>query len=154
MSESAANLAYGRPIVLEDGPFKGWTTWGGGADPYETLLGPFCYRVEADGSAISAFQPDQRHLNGAGALHGGCLMSFADFSLFSIAHTQLSEGVNSVTLTMNSEFIAAGDCDGWVIARGEVLRETRSVVFIRGLLTQRDKPLLSFSGTLKKITPR
>ena len=150
MTETTANNAYGTPIVLEEGPFAGWTTWGHGADPYETMLGPFCFKAE-NGRAIAAFQPEKRHLNGAGFIHGGCLMSFADFSLFAIAHAQLKEDVNSVTLTMNSEFIAAGDTDGWVQATGDVMRETRSIVFIRGVLTQRDRPLLSFSGTLKKL---
>jgi uncharacterized protein (TIGR00369 family) len=148
---SEPNDAYGRPRTLTEGPFAGWTTWSEGADPFETHNGPFVFRVEEDGRAVAAFQPERKHLNGAGAIHGGALMSFADFSLFAIAHAQLKDDVNSVTLTMNSEFVGAGDLDGWVTARGDVLRETRSIVFIRGLLVQRDRPLLAFSGTLKKL---
>ena len=138
------------PTVLTDGPFAGWSTWGGGADPYETLLGPFCFRVDA-GRVRCAFQPRRDHLNGGGAMHGGALMSFADFSLFAIAHNAL-RGAKAVTLTCNSEFLSAGDSVTVVEATGEVLRETRSLIFVRGLVTQASRPLLAFSGTLKKIS--
>jgi len=148
-----ANQAYGRTRELTEGPFKGWRSWYGEAsgDPFETHIGPLCYKVEPDGSVISAFLPERQHMNGAGAIHGGALMSFADFALFAIAHNMLKDGVSSVTLTMNSEFIAAGKEGVIVYAHGEVLKETRSLVFIRGLLKQDGKAIFAFSGTLKKL---
>jgi uncharacterized protein (TIGR00369 family) len=139
----------GAPIVVTEGSFRGWTTWSAGADPYETAIGPFYFRMDGE-KARCAFEPRRDHLNGGGAIHGGALMSFADFALFAIAHNALA-GTKTVTLTMNSEFIAAGDLSGMVEAQGEVLRVTRSLVFVRGLLTQVSRPLLAFSGTLKKI---
>jgi uncharacterized protein (TIGR00369 family) len=148
-AEGAADVT--EPTIIQDGPFAGWTTWSNGADPYETVVGPFCFRVE-DGHARCAFQPRAQHLNGGGTIHGGLLMSFADFALFAIAHNAL-RGDRAVTLTCNSEFVSAGNLSGIVEARGEVLRETRSLVFVRGLVTQADRTLLAFSGTLKKIAP-
>ena len=139
-------------VTLTEGPFAGWTTWSGGSDPYETLIGPFYFRQE-DGQARCVFEPKRHHLNGGDAIHGGCLMSFADFSLFAIAHNALRDS-RAVTMTFNSEFIGAGGLDEWVEARGEVVRDTRSVVFVRGIVTQAERPLLSFSGTLKKIARR
>lgn len=138
------------PYLETSGDFAGWLTWGKGGDPYETLTGPYYFRVDA-GVAHAAFQPRRDHLNGSGAVHGGALMTFADFSLFAIAHKALEGGVRAVTLTCNCEFIAAGDLDGAVEARGEVLRDAKSMIFVRGVVTQRDRALLAFSGTLKKI---
>jgi len=135
--------------LITDGPFAGYSTWSGGADPYETVIGPFVFKI-VDGKARCAFEPRRDHLNGGGTIHGGCLMSFADFSLFAIAHNAL-RGAKAVTLTCNSEFIGAGNLDAWVEAEGEVLRETRTLIFVRGLVTQGSRPLLAFSGTLKKI---
>ncbi len=83
-------------------------------------------------------------------MHGGALMSFADFALFAIAHSAL-RGAHAVTLTCNSEFLGPGGLDGAIEAEGDVLRETRSLVFVRGLLTQSSRPVLAFSGALKKI---
>jgi uncharacterized protein (TIGR00369 family) len=124
-------------------------TWGGGSDPFETANGPYCFKTE-NGVVRSAFQPRHEHLNGGGTVHGGALMSFADFALFSIAHKALG-GAKAVTLTFHAEFLAPGGLDGLIEARGEVLRETRTIVFVRGLVTQVSRPLLSFSGTLKKM---
>lgn len=149
MAAEGTSAGYTGAIELKEGPFAGWMTWGAGSDPFETANGPFCFKVE-DGVARSAFQPRREHLNGGGAIHGGALMSFADFALFAIAHSVLGD-VRAVTLSFSSEFISAGNLDAWVEARGEVLRETRSIIFARGLVTQASRPLLSFSGTLKKI---
>lgn len=143
------NYPYGAPSQVMDGPLKGWTTWGRGADPFETMAGPFCF-VSAEDGVRCAFEPRREHLNGAGALHGGALMSFADFSLFALAHNVL-QGVKAVTLTCNCEFLAAGGVEGLVEARGEVLRQTRSLIFARGLVSQNTRALLAFSGTLKKM---
>lgn len=139
-------------VTLTEGPFAGWTTWSGGSDPYETLIGPFYFRQE-EGRARCVFEPQRHHLNGGGFIHGGCLMSFADFALFAIAHKVLAGG-HAVTMTFNSEFIDAGAPGEWVEAQGEVVRETRSIIFVRGTMTQTARPLLSFSGTLKKIARR
>jgi len=137
------------PTVVADGPFAGWSTWSGGSDPFETVNGPFYFRNDA-GRVTSAFPPRREHLNGGGTIHGGALMSFADFTLFAIAHDLLA-GERAVTLTFSSEFIGAGDLSDVIEAHGEVLRATRSVIFVRGLVTQVSRPLLAFSGTLKKI---
>ncbi len=149
-AEGAGQTPASQPLVLREGPFAGWTTWSNGADPYESAIGPFCFRVGEDDGAECAFEPKPHHLNGGGTIHGGALMSFADFALFAIAHNALRDA-KAVTLTCNSEFIGAGKLGDIVEARGEVLRETRSLLFVRGLVTQASRPLLAFSGTLKKI---
>ncbi len=140
------------PTLIKEGPFAGWSTWSSGADPYETAIGPFCYRVEGE-RVRCAFEPKPHHLNGGGTIHGGALMSFADFALFCIAHKELAN-TKAVTLTCNSEFLTAGGLHGVVEAEGEVLRATRTMIFVRGLVTQTSHPLLAFSGTLKKIEDR
>lgn len=152
--EAGGENTFEGPVVLTEGPFAGWSTWSKGADPYETAIGPFCFKLNGE-QAISAFQPRRDHLNGGGTIHGGLLMSFADFSLFAIAHNAL-RGAKAVTLTCNSEFLSGGTLDGVVESTGEVLRETRTLIFVRGIVTQVGRPLLAFSGTLKKIetTPR
>jgi acyl-coenzyme A thioesterase 13 len=152
MSADGAGDAPVQPVILKEGPFAGWNTWSAGGDPYETAIGPFCYRLD-DGRVRCAFEPRREHLNGGGAIHGGALMSFADFALFCIAHKELA-GAKAVTLTCNSEFLKAGVTGHIVEAHGEVLRDTRTLIFVRGLVTQLSHPLLAFSGTLKKIEER
>lgn len=144
------DIGYGAPVELTEGPFKGWLTWGDGRDPFETLVGPLVFRTEADGTQRAAFLPERKHLNGGGAIHGGALMSFADFALFGIAH-QVLQDTFAVTVTFNAEFVGAGREGEVIEAHGRVIRATKSLVFVQGTLVQGGDTLLAFSGTLKKI---
>ncbi len=150
MSDTEKKGGYGAPIELTEGPFKGWLTWGDGHDPFETLVGPLVFRVEPDGRSRAAFKPEKKHLNGGGVIHGGALMAFADFALFGLSHTAL-QGAFAVTVTFNAEFVGAGAAGDIVEAEGRVVKQTRSLVFVQGVLSQGDAPILAFSGTLKKI---
>jgi acyl-coenzyme A thioesterase PaaI-like protein len=141
---------YGEPQALTSGPFAGWLSWGEGLDPFETLCGPLCFRTEAEGRVRAAFQPETKHLNGGGVVHGGALMTFADFSLFALAHAVLG-GQHAVTVTMNCELAGAGTLDGPIYAEGHVARDTRSLVFVQGRLEQNNATIMTFSGVLKKL---
>ncbi|KAF0181278.1 MAG: thioesterase family protein [Alphaproteobacteria bacterium] len=150
MSEKEKVGGYGAPIELTEGPFKGWLTWGDGHDPFETLVGPLVFRTEPDGRSRAAFMPEKKHLNGGGVIHGGALMSFADFALFGLSHEAL-KGAFAVTVTFNAEFVGAGAPGAMVEAEGRVVKQTKSLVFVQGVLSQGGQPILAFSGTLKKI---
>jgi uncharacterized protein (TIGR00369 family) len=140
----------GAARVITEGEWAGWSTWSSGDDPYETAIGPFCFKAAADGAVRCAFAPDAHHLNNSGAIHGGALMSFADFSLFALAQSALN-GAQAVTVTCNCEFLSPGSTGAPIEAEGEVLRATRSMIFVRGIVRQLDKPLLAFSGSLKIV---
>jgi uncharacterized protein (TIGR00369 family) len=142
----------GREVVAGVGEWEGWTLVRGG-DPFEDLSGPFYVRDEADGRRRSAFRAEAKHLNGSGALHGGCLMTFADFSLFMIAHEALKD-MESVTVSLNGEFVGPARQGDLIESTGEVVRAGRSLVFIRGIISTGGQPMLSFSGVVKKLRPR
>ena len=93
-------------------------------------------------------------MNGLGHMHGGCMMSFADFSLFGIADDVLDEESSAVTVTLNSEFIGGAQVGDLMEARGEVIRAGRSIIFIRGIVTANGEPCLNYSGTIKKTRRR
>ncbi len=127
---------------------QGFWTWGS-EDPFEDHIGPFYFRQEEDGSYRCAFVSERRHLNGGGMLHGGLLMSFADFALFAIARDHL-EGMG-VTVAFNSEFVAAGPANALIEATGEVTKAARSILFVRGKIFSGDTTIMTFSGIIKKI---
>lgn len=134
--------------VAEPGPFQGWLTWAG-LDPWETRTGPFHFRAEPDGIRC-AFLVEQRHLNLMGAVHGGCLMTFADFALFAIAYPVIG-GSPAVTVSLQGDFVAAAGEGDRIEATGEVVRAGRSLVFVRGLLHVAGRSILNFSGIIKKL---
>lgn len=135
-------------ITNDDLVEDGYQTWGS-VDPFEDLIGPFFYKKMEDGSYRSAFVSEDRHLNGGGMLHGGLLMSFADFALFVIAKDHLEN--MAVTVGFNSEFVSAGKRDALIEASGEVTKATGSLLFVRGKIFSGDQTILTFSGILKKI---
>jgi len=118
-------------------------------EPFEMLIGPFYLKEEADGTYSSAFIAEEKHTNAMGAVHGGLLMSFSDFSLFSIARNHVKQ--DCVTVGFNSEFITAAKVGDIVKSSGEILRATRSLIFVRGTLYTTENTILSFSGVLKRI---
>ena len=82
--EILENTYISKLITVTDGEWAGWQCYPGG-DPFEDLAGPFYYRVDADGRKVCAFRAERKHMNGGGFMHGGCVMTFADFCLFVIA---------------------------------------------------------------------
>lgn len=145
-----SETAYGVPQPVTEGPFAGWMTWGLGTDPFETANGPFYLRREADGSMTGGFLPETRHLNAGGMIHGGALMTFADFALFAHALDALDQQ-QGVTVAFNGEFVGAGAAGAIVTSTGEVVRATRSLIFVRGLLRQNDAVIFAYTGIIKKL---
>ena len=150
MDGSDAQAAW-TPREVGEGEWAGWRLWSG--DPFERLAGPFYSRREPDETMVCAFRAEEKHMNGAGFMHGGCLLTFADFALFCFAEQAIA-GVRSVTASLNAEFVDAARIGELIEARGEVIRDARSMVFVRGLLTAAERPLMSFSGIIKKTRPR
>ncbi len=142
---------YDGMAQCENGEFAGWRYWDG--DPFERQSGPFYMRREADGSYASAFRTQDRHMNGAGFLHGGCLMTFADFALFSIATDALGEDAG-VTMNLSGDFLGAAGPGALLEARGEVTRGGGKTIFVRGLVTADSEPALSFTGIIRRLTKR
>lgn len=136
------------PVTIESGEWAGWINWPDEPFEYETA-GPFYFRHDEKGP-VAAFRAERKHMNGAQVMHGGCLMTFADFALFAIANKEMDGGYG-LTVAFTSEFLDGPKVGEWVEARGEVLRAGRSLVFVRGIVTADGRPCLNFSGTLKKV---
>lgn len=90
-------------------------------------------------------------MNGAGFMHGGCLMTFADFALFAIATDELN-GCDAVTMNLSSDFLGAVANGALVEARGEVTRGGGKTIFVRGMITGDGDPALSFTGIIRRFS--
>jgi uncharacterized protein (TIGR00369 family) len=116
-----------------------------GASVYSRHIGPSYARPEEDGvTMITPTLP--RMCNSGGALHGGFMMSFADSAVTRAAgHVT---GMAPTTVSFAAEFLAAGTPTAPLMTRVETPRHGRSLAFLRGLLEQNGKPLLSYSATI------
>src|SRR3954453_6214713 len=88
---------------VTEGEWAGWNYYPGG-DPFEDLAGPFYCRIDQDGQRLCAFRAEPKHMNGGKFMHGGCVMTFADFALFWLAREAI-QGQSSVTATFNCELV-------------------------------------------------
>ena len=141
-----------RLTQVTEGEWAGWACYPGG-DPYEDLSGPFYFKADPDGRPRCAFRAERKHLNGGGFLHGGCVMTFADFSLFVIGREAIADA-RTVTATFNGEFVGTAHEGDLVECTGEVVKAGRSMVFLRGLIESGGEPVMSVSAVLKKVGQR
>ena len=120
------------------------------ASVYSRHIGPSYARKEVDGATL--VQPTLPHMcNSGGVLHGGYMMSFADSAVTRAAG--LVTGMAPSTVSFAAEFLAAGTATSPLVTRVEVPRHGKSLAFLRGLLEQDGKALLSYSATIK-LRPR
>jgi acyl-coenzyme A thioesterase PaaI-like protein len=136
--------------VGTEGEFAGWRTWS--RDNFETHNGPFWHRIDDNGRIRCAFRVEKKHLNGAGNVHGGCFMAFADYCLFAIASPVLQGP--GVTVSFACDFIDAGREGELIEGSGEITRAGGSLIFLRGELKSGDRLVFTFSGTIKRIKRR
>lgn len=133
----------------------GWLIWEV-ADPTRfnrAVLGKLLARREGERSARLRMFPERHHSNLLDNVHGGITMSLADICLF--ATTQLVTGadtIGAVTIEMSTHFLGAGRVGVPLDAVGEVLRETRRLVFLRGVVEQEGELTASFSATIRKMS--
>ena len=77
-------------------------------------------------------------------------MSFADYSLC-LAGIDGELGVNVLTVSCNNEFIAPAVEGDLITGRCEVLRQGRSLIFVRCTLSVDGKHVLNSSGVVKRF---
>jgi uncharacterized protein (TIGR00369 family) len=120
------------------------------ASAYSRHIGPIYIKAETEGA--SALQPTlPRMCNSGGALHGGYMMSFADSAITRAA--ALVTDMAPSTVSFAAEFLSAGDTSSPLSTRVEIPRRGKSIAFLRGLVEQNGRGLLSYSATMM-LRPR
>ena len=133
------------------GAWAGWYNYQP-SDAFEDHTGPFYCKPDSagvDAGVVCGFLPEVKNCNAGGNVHGGAVMTFADYALFMIAGG-MDAAVHGVTVTCNVEFVDSAEPGKLLTARGEVVRAGFSMVFVRGIISDGDRPVTVFSGTLKK----
>lgn len=133
------------PALHDPAASDGWKTMP--ASDYPALIGPFLARRDGDGWRYG-FVAEQRHLNLGGVVHGGMLVSFADDALgATVFHAAGRKPCTTVQL--NTQFIAPVRLGELVEVRAEILRQTRTVVFVRGALEVAGRTVVHADGVWK-----
>jgi acyl-coenzyme A thioesterase PaaI-like protein len=138
----------------------GWISWNiTDQRRFNALLEPLAVRVEPQQIAGMPrgrlrMHPTLQHSNLGDAVHGGVTLGLIDIALFAvpIQHGLLGDGF-SVTLDLNTQFIGAGRLGEPLDCVVEIVRTTRRLMFLRGLVVQGPDDghvVASFTGTVRK----
>lgn len=117
------------------------------------LVGPL-YTRRIDGSVPGiqlGFRVEQRHCNPMGILHGGMMATFCDMLLPISAHV-LSPDIGErflPTISLQLDYLAGSPLGAWVQGEAQLLRATRTLVFLQGLVKADDTPVARVSGVFK-----
>ncbi len=135
----------------EDPDHPGWHSWQlKDATRYNGFLGKLIVRRE-DGKARVRMFPQRVHSNLQDAVHGGTTLGFIDVALFAASRMfGLIEAGTAVTLDLSTQFIGSGRMGQPLDAEVELLRETRRLIFMRGLVVQGPDTIAAFAGTIRK----
>jgi uncharacterized protein (TIGR00369 family) len=120
-------------------------------DKAEDSIGPFFFFME-DEHPRTAFRVQTRHCNAHDSVHGGILMTFADYTLCLGANGGASESV--ATVSCNNEFTAPAHNGDLIQGRAKVIKRGGSMVFVRCELLVDETVVLMSSAVIKRIRPR
>jgi len=99
----------------------------------------------------AGFRVEQRHCNPMDICHGGMLASFADMLLPMTVHRKSAQvGWRFLpTISLQVDYLAPAPLGAWVQGEADVLRVTKSLVFVQGRVESDGVPCLRVSGIFK-----
>jgi uncharacterized protein (TIGR00369 family) len=117
------------------------------AGAFMALAGPLWARQEGEAWAYGVLAAAQ-HLNPAGVVHGGLLASLMDHALSAIAW-EAADRAPCVTLQLDTHFLSPALPGELIEARGQVLRRSAGLVFLRGGLNVGERSVLAAQALMK-----
>ena len=119
-------------------------------DGFVAVNGPLYTRRFEAGIQVG-FRVEDRHTNPMKICHGGMLASFADMLLPMTAHHLCAEAKGRFlpTISLQIDYLSQAPLGAWVQGEAQVLRVTRSMIFMQGLLTADAVTVARVSGIFK-----
>lgn len=115
--------------------------------------GPFWMRKSDAGRELGLIVDTHHANNHIGTLHGGVVMTFADIGLGSCVSDAIG-GVPSVTVSLQTQFVSVARLGAFLTCEAEIVRKTKQLVFVRGLILADGKTIASAEGMWKVLEPR
>lgn len=125
----------------------GWKTMKGPG--FSSLVGPIWAKRDGEGWRYG-FLAEDKHENRQGAVHGGMLMTFADHAIGFVAWEAAGRR-KCVTMQLENQFLAAVKNGDFVECDTEIVRAAKTVIFLRGVLKVKGRPVMAATGIWKVI---
>ena len=127
--------------------------------PYTEMIGPLYDQLydlpddpEHDSEHCRGFRVLDGHLNNAGIIHGGMMMSFAD-TVLGRAAGSVGSGL-AVTVHMTTDFLGPAHLGDWVEGTATIVRQTRTLIFVEGEIRTRKRLLMTAKGVFRRLSRR
>ena len=134
-----------------DPEHPGWWTWEiEEQDRFNATIGKLLVQPDGEGRARCRMFPGLGQSNLGNVAHGGAILTFIDMAMFAGGHLAGADIAYSVTLDLSAQFLSPARLGLPLDAEVELLRETKRLAFMRGLVVQGDETVASWSGTLRK----
>ncbi len=143
------------PIRHEPDPdHPGWMTWDLKTDDFRfnATLGKLLVRPEGEGRARCRMFPDVAQSNLGDIVHGGAILTFVDMAMFAGGYAAGANLGPSVTLDLSAQFLSGAKLGLPLDCSVEILRESKRLAVMRGLVEQEGEIVASWSGTLRKLS--
>ena len=116
---------------------------------YPALMGLIWRKPEAEG-ALYGLPATPEILNKNGRVHGWALLGLVDHAL---GHTARYFGIGEkkATIQLDTQFIGAPEDGDFLVARGFLVRRTRSILFMRCEVTVGDRLIATANGIWKLL---
>jgi uncharacterized protein (TIGR00369 family) len=133
------------PETLPDPAAAGWTELA--ETGFSQSIGPFWTRPGA-AQPLWAIRTDDRHRNNNGGVHGGLIAALADHAMGNVARRAV-DGRATATIQMDVHYLAAGRLGEFLVAHSTLVRQTRSIVFMRCEITAGTRVVATGTGVWK-----
>lgn len=109
------------------------------------------YVVREGDRVRCGFRVEERHTNPMRICHGGMMASFCDMLLPMTAFRtcEAVKGRFLPTISLQVDYLAPAPLGAWVEGEAQVLRTTRSLVFMQGLVSADGEAVARVSGVFK-----
>ena len=123
-------------------------------DGFIAVNGPL-YVKKLEPGIVLGFRVEARHCNPMGICHGGMIATFCDMLLPISAHYLSADLARRFlpTISLQVDYLAASKLGAWVQGEAQLLRATRSMVFMQGVVRADGETVARVSGIFK-IGPR
>lgn len=133
-------------MTTPEPPLPGYTIYDP-VDPFEQVAGPFFWKKLEDGTDHLVVRTSEKHGNRQGVIHGGFMLTMIDLC-FAVTAKEFPEQ-RLVTISLSSEFVSGGKVGSLVESKAEIVRNTRSLCFLRGQVFSEGETLLNASCIYK-----
>jgi len=120
------------------------------AGPFMALTSELWRRSEATVTEYGLLT-EKKHLNAAGTVHGGFLVTLID-QIISIEAWEAVGRKPMATIQLDTHFMGAVREGEWLVSRAIVEQKTRSMVFLSAQISTAQRPVARAQGIMKLLT--